>query len=527
MERVQCNPIVPGFAPDPSTVYVDGTYFLVNSTFQFFPGLPIYASNDLCTWTHIGNAINRRSQLDLGHSMTKLFQVSSDELFPVQGGLYAPTIRYHKGVFYIVCTNVHHKPDLPEEVAEYTNFILTTRDIWANEWSEPIFLDFFGVDVSLFWDDDDHVYLIGAEAPAPATKIQQYEIDVKTGKQLSEKKLLWEGISKVFPEGPHMYKKDGWYYLLVAEGGCFEGHHTIMARSKNIWGPFEENPANPIMPMTHPSSYVAFTGHGDLIQDPASGQWYFICLGARKTQEERFIMCRETFITTATWPKGECPTIDFAQLDIPIMGGRKTTPAWPTKRNARSFTPDVNLLHIRNPSPEHYKYSEKGITLVASQSDLDQSNEPVSFVGKRQRALVGHATSTLHVGSTGDAKSLKAGLCYYKDEHRYSRIFLDAAGKRVVWEIINKCNGISRRETRSLAEQKSTVLPADLIFGISYTEESLAFWFRLNFDEAEMVEMAAIDTRDMTNREFVGPVIGIFAVGGESTPVEFGRFSVD
>ncbi|KAJ4157081.1 hypothetical protein NW754_008723 [Fusarium falciforme] len=194
-----------------------------------FPGLPIYASKDLVTWTHIA---------ELQQSYTKLYGPDgAEELMSAQGGLYAPSIQYHKVTFYI-------------------NFILTTDDIWANEWSDLIFHDFFGIDTSLFWDDDDRVYLIGSAAPAPETEIRQFEIDLKTGKKLSEEKLLWEGITKVFPEGPHMYKKDGWYYLLIAEGGCFADHHTIMARSKSIWGPFEINLSNLVMGKTDPNGYI-------------------------------------------------------------------------------------------------------------------------------------------------------------------------------------------------------------------------------------------------------------------------------
>ncbi|KAJ4249922.1 hypothetical protein NW757_007351 [Fusarium falciforme] len=152
-----------------------------------FPGLPIYASKDLVTWTHIGNAINRAGQLSLQQSYTKVYGTdSAEEFMSAQGGLYAPSIRYHKGIFYIVFTSVIHKIELPSLENEFQNFILTTDDIWANEWCDPIFYDFFRIDTSLFWDDDDRVYLIGSAAHASETKIRQFEIDLKTGKKLPE-----------------------------------------------------------------------------------------------------------------------------------------------------------------------------------------------------------------------------------------------------------------------------------------------------------------------------------------------------
>ncbi|KAI8664999.1 Fn3-like domain-containing protein [Fusarium sp. Ph1] len=282
MERVLVNPVVPGFAPDPSIVYVDGTYFLVNSSFHIFPGLPIYASRDLREWKHIGNALNRTGQLSLQQSVTKIVGPEHPyERICAEGGLYAPTIRYHEGTFHIVCTNVIHTRPQASNESERHNFILWTTDIWADEWSDPLFYDFMAIDTSLFWDDDGRVYVIGASGPPPDTKIRQFEIDLKTGKKLSEEKIIWEGISKVYPEGPHMYKKDGWYYLLIAEGGCIADHHTIIARSRNIWGPYDPNPANPVLDKTDQEGYIQYTGHGDLFQDP-SGQWYFAVELARQ-----------------------------------------------------------------------------------------------------------------------------------------------------------------------------------------------------------------------------------------------------
>ncbi|KAM5347648.1 hypothetical protein ACJ41O_007472 [Fusarium nematophilum] len=465
--------------------------------------------------------MNRPSQLDLSRSFTKLFPFSEGQIFPVQGGLYAPSIRYHKGTFYIVCTNVIHKPELPATENQYSNFVISTTDIWANEWSNPVFYDFAGIDTSLFWDDDDRVCLVGSASPAPATKIRQFEIDLETGEKLSEDVLLWEGITKVFPEGPHIYKKDGWYYLLIAEGGCFEGHHSIMARSRNIQGPYEANRSNPVMPKTDPTGYIQFTGHGDLFQEPASGQWYFICLGARVSKGGRFIMGRETFITTATWPENEFPVIDFAKLDVPVMGGRKPAPSWPIKRSASSFTPEPDLLHIRNPLKAHYEYSGDRVILTASKADLDQDADAVAFVGKRQRSLNGTASAVLCTQSLAGAGSLKAGLCYYKDEHRFSRIMVDSESGGIAWEVVNRARKVERRQTRSVSD-----VPDQLTFGVSYTEERLVFWFKSGGSDVK-TEAATVDTLEMTNYDFVGPVIGIYAVGEEGVKAHFASLNVD
>ncbi|CAG8189159.1 unnamed protein product [Penicillium olsonii] len=524
MERVRVNPVVPGFAPDPSLVYVDGTYFVVNSTFHMYPGLPVYASRDLREWKHIGNALDGPRRIALQQSMTKLVGPDTPgKTIAAQGGLMAPSIRYHEGTFYIICTNVFHRPPLPNG-AECQNFIVSTTDIWADEWSDPVFYDFNGIDTSLFWDDDGQVYILGAAGPAPESKIMQFQIDLRTGAKLSEEKLLWEGVTKVFPEGPHMYKKDGWYYLLIAEGGCFEDHHSIMARSRNIWGPYEVNPANPVLPKADLTSYIQYTSHGDLFQEPTSGQWYFVCLGVRKN-DGRFIMGRESVLTTASWPEGEFPVIHPVQPDVPLPPRTQSSLGeWPVRRMLGR--PNVAYLRIRDPVEENYHYDDENVTLTSSKADLDQSDEPVTFTGKRQRLLDGSASATLEslpelaaIAPSG----LKTGLCYYKDEHRFVRVYPDMESREIVWEIVNKARGIEQKTSRG---ERALGHAAKIIFGIDYTALEFIFWYSLGTESGKR-EINRMDSLDMTGHDFVGPVIGIYAVGVESCKVRFVDFQVE
>lgn len=459
--------------------------------------------------------------MSLQQSMTKLVGPETpDERIAAQGGLMAPSIRYHKGTFYIICTNVLHRPPLPPDGNDCQNFILSTTDIWADEWSDPVFYDFRGIDTSLFWDDDGRVYVVGAAGPAPESKIMQFEIDLKSGAKLSEEKLLWEGITKVFPEGPHMYKKDGWYYLLIAEGGCFADHHSIMARSRDIWGPYEVNPANPVLPKADPNGYIQYTSHGDLFQDPC-GQWYFVCLGVRKNNGH-FIMGRESVLTTATWPEGEFPVIDPVRLDVPLPTRPNSSSEWPIKR--KSDRPHVAYLRIRDPVEENYQYDGNNVTLTSSKADLNQSDEPVTFTGKRHRWLDGSASATLEplAGLATTVAALKAGLCYYKDEHRFVRVYPDLDSLAIVWEIVNKARGIERRTARS---ELSLDLATRITFGIDYTELEFTFWYSINNETKR--ELAKIDSLDMTGHDFVGPVIGIYAVGVEAHKVRFSNFQVE
>lgn len=399
-------------------------------------------------------------------------------------------------------------------MSERQNFILSTTDIWADEWSEPVFYDFPGIDTSLFWDDDDRVYLIGAAFQPPATKILQFEIDLKTGAKLSEEKIIWEGITKVYPEGPHMYKRDGWYYLVIAEGGCFADHHTIASRSRDIWGPYEVNPANPVLAKTDPTGYIQYTGHGDLFQDP-SGQWYFVCLGVRKNNG-RFIMGRESVLTTATWPEGEYPVIDTVQLDVPLTIKRNESSAWPVRR--KPGRPDVGFVRIRDPVEENYEYDRNSVTLTSSKADISQADEPVTFTGKRQRHLTGSASATLEPldSSATNGSGLQTGLCYYKDEHRFIRFSLDVDAKEMVLEIVNKARSTERRVSRSVGALGKG---AKVTFGVDYTELDLMFWYSIDAGTKE--EFERIDTLDITGHDFVGPIIGIYAVSDKQCKVRY------
>ena len=244
------NPILPGFYPDPSICRVGEDYYLVNSSFEFFPGVPLWHSRDLLHWEQLGYVLTRESQLPLVDCRTS-------------GGIFAPTIRYHDGRFYMITTNV----------TGGGNFFVWTDDI-RGEWSGPIWIDHQGIDPSLFWDADGKVYYTGTHTDENGNNcIGQFEIDLETGAKLSETKCIWYGTGGKCPEGPHMYRIGNWYYLMIAEGGTEYGHMETIARSRSVWGPFESCPHNPIL--THRNAHrVEFQalGHADLVETP-EGKW--------------------------------------------------------------------------------------------------------------------------------------------------------------------------------------------------------------------------------------------------------------
>lgn len=298
------NPILPGFYPDPSICRVEDDYYIVNSTFAYFPGVPIFHSKDLVNWRQIGNVFERPSQLELGNCEHS-------------AGVFAPTLRYHNGIFYMITTLI----------GGIGNCYVTATNP-AGPWSDPIRLDAPGIDPSLFFDEDGKVYYVGTmEKGKDESKyygdniVWLQELDIISGKLVGERFKLWEGalIDCVWPEGPHLYKKGDYYYLMIAEGGTGHNHAITIARSRCITGPYENNPCNPIVTHRHLGRNYPITnvGHGDLVQIQDGG-WWMVLLASRpynngEQGEERYAnLGRETFLVPVEW-ENDWPVVNVGK----------------------------------------------------------------------------------------------------------------------------------------------------------------------------------------------------------------------
>lgn len=292
------NPILPGFNPDPGFLRVGDDYFIVTSSFEFFPCFPIYHSKDLVNWQQIGNVLDRPSQISL------------DGVGP-SDGLFSPVMRSHDGKYYLTFTMLKTVPQ-----QHITNY-LVTADHPGGPWSDPIVITddpSWRIDTSLFFDDDGKCYFtanrkIAGPGNGGKRMIVLQEFDLKSFKLVGDKHDLGSGA---FPnsgvaEGAHLYKKDGWYYLLMAEGGTGFGHAVSISRSRAVAGPYEQCPANPIL--THRGLSPAETtihgvGHGEIVETQ-TGQWFMALLGTRG----RGVLGRETFLVPAPWDKDQWPVI--------------------------------------------------------------------------------------------------------------------------------------------------------------------------------------------------------------------------
>ena len=384
------NPVIPGYHPDPSVCRVGDTFYLVNSSFQYFPGVPIFQSKDLVHWQQIGNVLDRESQLPLKGASSWL-------------GIYAPTIRYHEGTYYMITTNVGNGG----------NFMVTAKDP-RGPWSEPIWLKQQGIDPSLYFEDGK-CYMVSN----PGDAIWLCEINPETGEQLTESKKLWQGDGGRFPEGPHIYKKDGYYYLLISEGGTELAHHLTIARSKNIEGPYESNPDNPILTNCSrlgQSLQIQGTGHGDFVQ-AENGSWWMVFLAYRNYGGSYHHLGRETYLAPVEWKEGEWPVVNGG-LPIDTLVKANTLPAVPLEKhleNDRDFAPTTGVhewVGIQGePNIEESlssEYPQDCLFRLYPHGTLTENDYP-SFWGRRQES----ANMTLETEVTVKG-NVEAGLSVYQ-----------------------------------------------------------------------------------------------------------------
>lgn len=288
------NPVLCGFHPDPSMICVDGTFYIANSTFEYFPGVRISASKDLANWECVSTPVADTRWLDMRGNM-------------MSGGIWAPCLSYSGGIFYLVFTDVKTWKRGPFKDAH--NYIVTAKDI-KGPWTEPVYMNSIGFDASLFHDNDGRKYFINAEwdyrKPGTGTfsGILVTEVDPVTLKLAGETRKIFTGTDRGLVEGPHIYRKDGWYYLLTAEGGTFYKHAATVARSRDIYGPYEVHPNKHLCSAAgKPGHPLQKTGHASWCQGP-DGRWFVSFLCARPVDGTNCILGRETGINEMVWEDG-------------------------------------------------------------------------------------------------------------------------------------------------------------------------------------------------------------------------------
>lgn len=489
------NPVLKGYYPDPSICRVGEDYYLVCSSNEYFPGLPLFHSKDLVNWQQIGHVLDRPSQVPL------------DGINP-SAGIFAPTIRYHQGIYYLLCTRAGGDPSK-------RNFIVTASNP-KGPWSDPFWLENApGIDPSLFFDEDGKVWYTGNRVPDGGERyfkqreIWLQEFDITTMKLVGPVTLLLdEGAVRQARniEAPHIYKVNGFYYLIIAEGGTDFNHAVTVFRSKNITGPYETAPKNPIITSRHLGNNYAIQciGHADFIETQ-NGEWYTVLLGTRPYGGASYAnLARETFIAPLTWEDG-WPVVapnegrilaEFPAPNLPEF--KMDQPAIRDDFNNDLLAFQWNL--IRTPSEKLYSLNQnKGsLRLFLKPETITEKVNP-AFIGRRQQHI-NFTASTLMEFSPQNKET--AGLLVYQNpQYHFKLECLLKDGKKVI-----RLTKIKANSTEILAEQEVNV--KKLYLKVSAIGQDYAFYFATNEGEWKLL-MDKVDG-SMLNRTIAGGFTGVY-----------------
>jgi beta-xylosidase len=475
------NPVIPGFHPDPSVCRVGHEYFLVASSFTYFPGVPIFRSRNLVDWTQIGNVLERPSQLDL-----------DDTRGWASMGVYAPTIRYHDGRFWMITTNARTMGAM--------TFFVTAEDA-AGPWSEPVPIEIAGIDPDLAWDADGNCFV-----HCSASGIMRSRSDDTTGKVLDGPDRVWSGTGLQYPEAPHLFERDGTWHLLIAEGGTESGHAVSVARAASPLGPWEGCPANPILSHRSTDRPVQNTGHADLVE-ATDGSWWMILLGVRRrgVTPGFHVLGRETFLTPVEWANG-WPVCDEVQLEVARRPSGLVEAVELDGRDdfrARSLHP--RWISVRRSPAEISSLDARPgwLTLVGTDRTLDLE-DPV-FVGRRQQH------PRCRVRTRVDARaSVEAGIAVRMDESAHYEVAV-IDDEVIALARIGPLRAVVGRAPRPSGPVTLAVETRDHVHGPD------AVCLGVEDGAGRLQVLAELDGRYLSTEVtggFIGRMIGMYAVGG-------------
>ncbi len=477
-EVTYTNPIIPGFYSDPSVCRVGEDYYLITSTFEFFPGVPIFHSKDLVNWEQIGHCIHRKGQI------------------PENLNTFAATLRYHEGTFYMITTNI----------AEGGNFYVTATDP-AGPWSDPIWIDIDAIDPDLFFDNDGRAYVV-------SSTFELSEIDLATGALTGEKRKVWNGTGGRYPEAPHIYKKDGFYYMIASEGGTEEAHSITVARSNSIWGPYIDNPANPIVAHANVAGMgkaIQGVGHGDFVQ-AHDGSWWVVFHGYRSVTgyPPHHTLGRETCLAPISWPKGGWPVVNgngsiTEDMTCPTLPQQPFAPR-PVRTTFEDSQLGLEWNFIQPPNDENFELNPQQGTLTLRGSDLKigEGSSP-SFLGRRLTDIHFSATTRLTFDPKKDNE--EAGLILVNNGSHFDLMVSTRNGKR--YAFVRLQFGQTIYESDRIELKKGAV---DL--RIEGNGPEFIFSTRQNGDDFQIIEKA--DARFLSTETvgwFTGVYIGLYATG--------------
>jgi len=510
------NPILPGFYPDPSICRVGNDFYMITSSFSLFPGIPIFHSTDLMHWEQIGHVLDRESQL----------HVTADHMV---AGIMAPTIRFHNGVYYVIGTNF----------SDQGNFIVTATDP-RGPWSEPYWLlDAQGIDPSLFFDEDGKAYFTGTrremkeDGSIGDQVIWLSEIDLQQMKLIGQQRTIWGGALRncASPEAPHLYKKDDYYYLIIAEGGTEHFHAVTVARSQTLFAPFQGYVGNPIMTHRHLGKHypICNVGHADLVELP-NGEWYAVMLASRLIEGYHKNLGRETYIAPVTWEEG-WPIISAGTGKIEWSYPAPNLPVTQMEKSHRrdhfeSETLAMDWVFIGTPYQKFYTLASSELTIQllprvmnpplkkinVKNVKVDRTVPTLSFIGRRQldKSYRSAAKLSFHALSENET----AGLIVMQACNHNFRLERSLKEGRQVLRLIqctSEINGYPHQphfqsETTELELASEIVVSDELVLAIEARGQDYSFFYGI--DENNLKPLYEHADGGLMNPEVIGGMVG-------------------
>jgi xylan 1,4-beta-xylosidase len=525
------NPILSGFYPDPSICRVGDNYYLINSTFAYYPGINVMQSKDLVNWKIIGYALSNPETFNLDGA-------------GVSRGLFAPTIRYHDGIYYITCTLVD----------KGGNFVVTAKDP-AGPWSDPVWLpEVNGIDPSLFFDNDGKAYLIYNSIP-PDNKplydghrtIRIREFDYKDLKVMGEEEILVNGGTDitqkpVWIEAPHIFRltekgepakgsDDGYYYLICAQGGTAYDHSEVVFRSKNVYGPYVSYKNNPILTQRNLKRDRKFaitsTGHADFVQT-LNDDWWAVFLGCRPYppyEKDFYNTGRETFLAPVKWIDG-WPIINPGNKEVQYFypyplkeqrnpGDIQYNGNLTYRDDFNSPELDLNWMFLRIPHEKWYSLSDKdGYLSIKLLPETCTGNMNPAFLAHRQQNLKCSASSSLLFNS--EKENEKAGLVIFMNEHRFYYICKSSENGEPVVQLFKSTNNQDADSAMQLiASVKLTKDQSTEKINFKIVADNTYYSFFYSFEDGKWIALRdnldAAYIRAEIPKDFVGAVFAMYA----------------
>ena len=507
------NPILKGFYPDPSICKVNDEFYMINSTFAYFPGIPVFKSMNLLNWKQIGNALDRPEQLNL-------------DGLGVSRGIFAPTISYHKGIFYIVSTLIDGKG----------NFIIHSKNP-SKSWSNPVWLpQVSGIDPSLFFDKDNKSYIIYNSEPPnnkPAydghRSIKILELDLEKLETVGKPKVIINKGAKpankpIWIEGPHIYKRNGFYYLMAAEGGTSDQHSEVVFRSKTILGNYVSYVHNPILTQRtldkNRKNPITSTGHADIIEDKL-GNWWGVFLGCRPyDNDNHFNTGRETFMVPVKW-ENNWPVFDLegevVKDSYQIYIDKKTIPILKSNNTFKDDFVDEILgfdwLFLRTPREKWYEIADGKLIINTRPETVSGTSNP-GFIGYRQKHVFGFVTTNLSFNAVSENE--KAGLIAFQNETHYYYLCKSLKYNKPVVQLLKSTeNGTEEIAFKSINNDEK------ISFKIEAKGKYYSFFYSINDKDWEVIT-ENVDATFLSTKiagGFVGTIYGMYTTssGEKST----------